>query len=268
MNPVVRSIRHLARVIIRASLLAGWFRASRTSFSPHSRESAIVLVSLWNRPSRIVNVLELLDAQTHNAGVRLFLWNNQRKDHLHYRREIEEFVAVGSLCEVSIVKSPYNLGSISRFYWARKIARSEGAPPIIVLDDDQDVAPEFVQSALAQFHPHALTAWWAWKIDGDYYDRSPALRGERVDHIGPGGMVADSSLFLDGLFFTDIPDRWGLLDDIWLSHYAKRRRWTLEKLDAEIDFVMDETNQAHGQADVKREFYEFLRLQQGEQAAP
>jgi hypothetical protein len=200
----------------------------------------------------------MLDSQTHPGGVRLFLWNNKRADHAYYQGSIERFQANGSLKKVAIVRSPYNLGSISRFYWGRRIARLENAPTMMVLDDDQNIERDFVGKAVAASADRVALGWWAWKIHGSYWDRSPAGVGEDVDHIGPGGMVFDSRILLDSRFFTDIPDRFGLLDDIWFSYFAKKSGYRLSKLDVEIDFVMHDTNQFHGQADVKPEFYRTL----------
>lgn len=215
---------------------------------------------LWNRPERILPVLELLDAQDHPDGIHLYLWNNQRADHDRYRSAIDGFQPAGALRAVSLVKSPHNIGSIARFYWARKLELASPGRPVIVLDDDEDITPGFVSGALAQYDPAAVSAWWAWHIDSAYYwNRHLAEPGERVDHVGPGGSIMSSSVVADPSFFTDIPEEFRMLDDIWLSHYAVARGFELRKLDADITFVLEETNQFHGQGDLKARFYEYLR---------
>ncbi len=221
---------------------------------------ASVLMCLWNRPTRIGPVLRMLDAQDFPDGVRLFLWNNNRSDHDLYVDALSEFQGRtdGTLRRIDLVKSPHNLGSIARFYWARKLSKSRPDAPIIVIDDDQDFPPSFVREAMELYDPAVVRAWWAWTVGDAYWDRLPAEQGGPVDHIGPGGMVCSSRIFADSRFFTDIPDEFRLLDDVWLTYFAKREGYSLAKLPAEIGFVMDETNQHHGQAELKARFYDYL----------
>lgn len=247
------------RRAVRRWLLTGLFPSKRYSFGPVTGGEGLVAMCLWNRPTRVADVLAMMDAQDFPGGVRLFLWNNNRANHGIYEKAIESYRANGGLREVNLVKSPYNLGSIARFYWVRKLARTLDAPPVIVLDDDQDVRNDFVSVAIASCKRRTLTAWWAWRMTDVYWERTEAQVGDSIGHIGPGGMVADSALFLDSDFFTQIPDRFGLLDDIWLSHFAVQKGYTLAKLPVDIDFVMHETNQFFYQHDTKSEFYAYLK---------
>jgi hypothetical protein len=200
----------------------------------------------------------MLDQQDCSTGVRLYLWNNNRADHGYYLAKLLEFIAVGALKGVEIAKSPYNLGSIGRFYWAREIAKRTPGVPIIVVDDDQNFRSTLVSEALATFRPKVVAGWWAWTVEGNYWSRKPAGLGNRVDHIGPGGSVLSSDIFAEDAFFTDIPDQYGLLDDIWLSYFVKSRGYSLAKLPVDIEFVMDNTNQHHTQGYVKPEFFNYL----------
>ena len=213
---------------------------------------------LWNRRSRIDEILTMLDGQDFPDGVELYLWNNNRADHAYYRDAVASFKATGALKLVELAKSPHNVGSIGRFYWAREIAKRAAGSPVVVVDDDQDFSAQFVGQAMTAFDSNTIAGWWAWTIDGGYWDRTPANKGDRVDHIGPGGSVMPAALFLDDEFFTGIPDQFGLLDDLWLSYYAKSRGLRLEKLDIDLEFVMDETNQHHRQGYVKVDFFNYL----------
>jgi hypothetical protein len=247
----------LVKRVIKRRLLAGRFRSESTGFAPVAGGEARVLICLWNRSSRITDILELLDSQDFAPGIRLYLWNNNKSEHEVYRRAIAEFTAKGALKTVDLVKTPYNLGSIARFYWARKL--SADGEPIIVIDDDQDIAPTFVSKAIAAYRPDTISAWWAWTVGDSYWERQKAKPGEHVDHIGPGGMICSSRIFADKTFFTTIPEKYWMLDDIWLSYFATRHGYTLAKLDVDIDFVMDETNQFYSQASLKPDFYASLR---------
>jgi hypothetical protein len=250
-------LKNLVKRVIKRRLLGGHFRSETTEFAPVEGLEARVLMCLWNRPTRMTDVLQLLDAQDFPHGVRLFLWNNNKSEHELYRTAVAAFSAKGALRTVDLVKTPYNLGSIARFYWARKLSVDEG--PIIVIDDDQDIAPTFVSQAINAYRPDTIAAWWAWKIGESYWERERAKPGGPVDHVGPGGMVCSSRIFADKDFFTKIPEKYWMLDDIWLSHFAVTHGYSLEKLPVDIEFVMDETNQFYSQADLKPEFYAALR---------
>lgn len=250
----------LAWLFVRARLIRGRFRSTTYRYGALRGGEALVLMCLWNRPSRITSVLELLDAQDNPGGVRLFLWNNKRSEHQLYTTALRQFPSApdGALRRVDLVRSPINFGSIARFFWARKINRARPGVPVIVLDDDQDFGPTLVRESLRLFEPTALKAWWAWTVGDGYWDRRPAEVGDRVDHIGPGGMVCSSDIFADSRFFTEIPDEFRLLDDVWLTYFAKREGYTLGKLPVDIRFVMDESNQFHGQTDLKWQFFDYL----------
>lgn len=218
-----------------------------------------MLMCLWNRPSRLTETLAMLDAQDFPAGVRLYLWNNKRSAHRQYLSVLAQYEASGGSTLVDLVKSPFNLGSMARFYWARKLAQTGYTGPVIVIDDDEDFETSFVSTAVAHYRPDMVTAWWAFFIGVSYWERGYAVVGGPVDHIGPGGMVCSAELFLNDEFFRLLPDRFWLMDDIWLSHFARTRGYGLAKLPVDITMVMEETNQYHSLVSAKEEFYRYLQ---------
>lgn len=213
---------------------------------------------LWNRPERFHKVLSQLDAQDFKEGIELLLWNNKSSDHRFYLNTLADFKAAGALRKVSVVRSPFNLGSIGRFYWARKLALSGRVGPIIVIDDDEDLGSDFISTCVRVYEPRVVSAWWAFAVGKDYFDRIPSEIGGRVDHVGPGGMVCNAELFLDPKFFEELPDKFWFLDDLWFTYFAKSSGYVLAKLPVEIEFVLPETNQHHHLGDLKREFFEIL----------
>lgn len=259
LRKAVGRVRLVRQRSIRRRLLAGDFRSTPFHWNVRGGE-AIVLMCLWNRPQRLIDVLQQLDAQVGISGVRLYLWNNNRADHDGYLKTLAEFAPTGALAAVDIVKSPYNLASISRFYWARKLSFDAPDSPVIVLDDDQDITQDFVEICLREYRPDRVSAFWAFRIDGTgYWDRDFAVVGGKVDHVGPGGMVCRLGLFQDERFFTRMPEKYWLLDDLWFTHFALRAGLTLAKLPVDIVFVLEETNQHWTQGEMKRDFYDFLQ---------
>ncbi|MFB2557301.1 hypothetical protein [Herbiconiux liangxiaofengii] len=248
------------KALLRRRLLADRFAMEHFSYSEAgSRAPQPVLICLWNRPTRLADVIAMLDSQLDVPdGVELHIWNNNKLDHDHYRDVLRRARPTGALRSAWIARTPYNLGSIGRFYLARRIAAERGSTPVIVIDDDEVFDSSFVSVAQQHFDPKAITAWWAFSVGDAYFARVPAEPGGRVDHIGPGGSVMDAAIFSDRSFFTDIPDRYLYLDDLWLTWWARDRGYTLAKLPVEISMVMDETNQYHGLLDLKEEFFDVL----------
>ncbi|MFB2584784.1 glycosyltransferase family 2 protein [Herbiconiux liukaitaii] len=251
------------KAVIRRRLLAGRFRSDDFDISAPGAgrpRGVAVLMCLWNRPGHFRTMLELLDAQTGTPPIDLYLWNNNKVEHDLYLEELAFYRPSGALRSVRIVRSPYNLGSIARFYWARALAKKR-EQPIIVIDDDEVIEPTFVQTALEVHEPGAVHAWWAFTVaSDDYFDRTPAVVGGPVDHVGPGGMVCSSAIFLDDEFFTALPQRYWMLDDLWFTWFATSRGYTLKKLPVEIEFVLSDTNQHWSLGDLKREFFRYLSV--------
>lgn len=248
----------VAKALIRKFLLTGKFPAQSFVFTPHTGREIPIMMCLWNRPSRVVDMMRQLDRQDFTDGVELFLWNNNRKDHAKYLDLIRGFTGGGALHRVSIVRTPFNLGSIARFYWARKLAVAGRVGPVIVVDDDEDVTDDFVSICARVYAPDMAYGFWAWTMGKTYWDRTPAVVGGPVDHVGPGGMVCDIALFRDPAFFREMPLQFWMLDDVWFSYFAKQKGLTLSKLPVDIEFVLPETNQHHTQGPMKDDFFKYL----------
>lgn len=258
--PLPAPLERAAKSLIRRRLLAGRFRSTDFVHRPADGTEVAVLMCLWNRPERLVPMLDLLDGQSDAPPVAVHLWNNNKADHEFYLEQLRTWRPVGAVQSVRIVKTPYNLGSIARFYWARALAKVR-TQPIVVIDDDEDIEPTFVSTALAVHEPRTVHGWWAFTVaSDDYFDREPAVVGGPVDHLGPGGSISSSELFLDDEFFTALPQRYWMLDDLWFTHFARSRGYALAKLPVEIEFVLHETNQHWSLGDLKREFYRYLQV--------
>lgn len=237
---------------------AGRFRMRGLKRHGDPGELAVV-VCLWNRRERIDAVLTQLDAQ-FGPRVRLLLWNNHPKDDGYYRQRVAAYRPHGSLAEVSLVSSRVNVGGLGRFFIARRLWTEGYRDPFVMLDDDQDVSGHFLQDLLAASGQRTIAGYWAWTMSGDYWARVPAEPGDRVSYVGTGGCACDIDIVSDLSFFTELPRYFSFLEDIWMCGYARKRGWTLRKVDTPLEFVLDETNQHHTLAERKAEFYRYLDL--------
>lgn len=261
MPPGVSRLRGALREhLLRSAFPRGRFRLRR--FGSPRADAALVVICLWNRHIRFPEILDELAAQDVAGGIVLGLWNNDRSLRRYYETEIEAWSATrgdSAISSVMITHSPVNTGGFGRFYMGRRLARELSAESVIFLDDDQRVEPDFVRRALAQGAPRTVASWWGWRIaNDDYWDRTRALPGEAIDYAGTGGMVLDPSLLDDPELVSGLESEHWFLEDIWLSHLAKQRGWRLIALDAQIEFVMDETNQHHALGSAKPAYYRAL----------
>lgn len=222
-----------------------------------------VLMCLWNRPTRLIPMLEMIDAQTTDAAVDVYLWNNNKADHAEYMSQLESYTPTGRIRSVSIVKTPFNLGSIARFYWARQLVAQGVTGPVVVVDDDEEIPADFLEVCLREYHPRTAVAFWAWIVHDSYWNRTFAEPGDVVNHVGPGGMVCDIEIFGNESFFRDLPLEYWFLDDLWFTYFAREHGYELRRLPVHIDFVLDETNQYRSFIDKKVEFFEYLRALDG-----
>jgi hypothetical protein len=129
---------------------------------------------------------------------------------------------------------------------------------VILLDDDQQIEPDFIARLLEAWSPRTLAGVWAWRIHGDYWDRSEAGSGQTATYIGTGGAVADADLVGSDELVTTLPLRRLFLEDIWLSAFAIRHNWTLRGVQAGYRFTDLAGNQWHAIADSKSHFYDEL----------
>lgn len=224
-----------------------------------SPEAIPVVLCLWNRPSRIESQLQQLADQVSPAPLRLMLWNNKPANDRHYRERVAALLRPGSIASIEYFSSPTNLGGVARFLAARHARASGYRGPFIMLDDDQDVSPTFVGDLMSAYSPGTYAGWWVWKMDGSYWARTEVLPGEPANYVGTGGSICDSEIVSNDRFFTSLPYRYGFLEDIWASAWAERLGWRMTKVATDISFVMSELDQAHDLADLKREFFDYLR---------
>jgi hypothetical protein len=246
-----------------------WVRVYRNSYerpvrfdllSGTIRSAAIpVVMCLWNRPFRIADIVESLDAQLSERPIRLIFWNNQRSDDAVYRASIAATRPHGAVASIEYRASPVNLGGIGRFIAVRQLVRDGYDGPFIMLDDDEVVSDSFVSDLLAGYSPRTYAGWWAWVNQGSYNVRTAAVPGGPATYVGTGGAICDSALVTTPGFFDDLPPRYAFVEDLWASHVAKSLDWTLTKIETPIELILEESNQYRHFGDRKTEFFDILQ---------
>jgi len=212
-----------------------------------------VVVAVWRRPESLPETLRSLEEQTHSA-IRLCVWNNNPS----LRSVVDATVARSSGLDVDVVHSSRNIGGFGQFYFARRLAQEHRS--VVFLDDDQVPEPDFIATLLREHRPRTLAGIWGYRFSGRerYLDRVAAEPGERITYCGTGGMIADSSIFLDrGVF--GCPRRFWFVWDLWLSYYADHVvGWPLYKSGAEVLTGSDEHDISRVLYPTKERLFRYL----------
>lgn len=229
----------------------------------HAEHEAIVdiVLCVWGRIDSLPWSLSCLEFQREKR-FRLLIWNN----NVERRRAVEEKVGeFKPKFPVRIFHSDKNYGSFGRFL----LIKANGVrmdQPVITIDDDQALCPEFVSALLERFDPDRLVGSWAWRFKpgGSYWDRERCQEGAEAHYIGAGGLIFDPKICAIDAFHGEIPERFYLVDDVWMSFYASRVLG--HKLIAAPELwreVRDGKNQYPALYNTKIEFLNWLRSEKG-----
>jgi hypothetical protein len=216
-----------------------------------------VIIALWNRPDRAIELVQEISRQDSERPLRLLLWNNQRKHSDQYRLAADALENMGALGSIELVSSPLNIGGIGRFFIIQKLRRRGYSGPVVMIDDDQVVHERFVQDLLDRWSPRSIVGVWAFRQHGAYWNRSELSDAEEATYVGTGGCACDASIVDDPSFFS-VPDRYSFIEDQWMSFRARTFRWRLAKATTAYQFVLQDRNQYHGLVELKEEFFRFL----------
>ena len=132
---------------------------------------------------------------------------------------------------------------------------------VIFIDDDQIFDDQFIETLVKESKPKTISGWYAWNINGNYFNRVPAI--EQADYVGTGGMICDVNVFKDLNLFK-IPKKYWLVEDLWLSFFSKYELgYELLKSKVKMQFVKGEDKRdlftVYDLGPLKEEFYTYLR---------
>ena len=219
-----------------------------------------VVVCLWNRPGRVTDVLRNVASQ-HGAGpLHLVLWNNNPEHFGSARTQVSAHGLSGALQSIDLFESRSNLLGMGRFVAIRALVNSGYLRSIaITLDDDQDVPPDFAATLAAEAGAQTVSGLWAFDIGETYWSRTQLSDpGASANYVGTGGAAWPVALVEEDAFFTSIPLRFRMIEDLWASFQARAKGWRLIRSATEATFVMQEQDQGHALHRHKTQFYRVL----------
>lgn len=242
-----KALRGQRRRLANSIQLVGWDRAE----GPPRRETAArrggvvsadpvvpVVLCVWRRLHRLPETIALLERQ-EGSRVELHVWNNAPRA----RALVDSIAQRASGIAVHVTHSSRNVGGFGRFYVARALAARH--PFAIFIDDDIAFSSTLASDLIAEAGPRSMSGHWAFHLESpsDFSARSEALPGELVDYCGTGGMVTDTSIFLEPALFQ-CPRRFWFIEDLWLSYFASQvLGWELRKSSAAFQMSYDGVDQ-------------------------
>ena len=93
-------------------------------------------------------------------------------------------------------------------------------------------------------------------VEKIYNSKVKLEKDECGNYAGTGGLICNSSLFLNDDFF-DCPEEYWIIDDLWLSFYIlKHTNLKIQELKTNIQFIRDTKATHMTLGNLKQEFSE------------
>lgn len=170
---------------------------------------------LYKRTNRLDDLIEDLKHQTYQ-DFNLHIWNNGNETIAN---------SLFPTDRIRIVNSRVNLGSQARFILAKQTIGN----PIIFIDDDLSLMPDFVEYNYNQYIHYGNTAilgWFGRRFHNEsYWDSvmidSTRFCGVAMDYIGTGGMILDRWIVDQEESLQHIPEEYNQVEDLYLSYIAR-----------------------------------------------
>jgi glycosyltransferase involved in cell wall biosynthesis len=152
----------------------------------------------------------------------------------------------------------------NRGAWARVLdydAISADTEYAILIDDDLDLEPNFVEYCRSIAEPFTIKGRGARIFGKTYMDREPVEDGDECDCVGAQGTVLDARVLKHPELVDEIdPERIFMMDDLWLSFVAKTWfGYRLYRADTPATVVVDGKDAYSGLLGKKNELLQELR---------
>jgi len=211
-----------------------------------------VIFAIYKRWDRIGDIMKQLREQTID-NFNVSIWNNSGKAlKIDFPKE-----------RLLVFNSEKNVGTGDR--WAL-VNKTQG-DPIICFDDDEDLAPDFVEyhfKEYLKFGDKCVLGWYSKLLNPKSYRGELAIKlsyGTEVDYIGGGGSVRGRSLFEveSRLVESNFYQRYNHADDLWHSYLARLRGYRLISIEPRCTLLLDRDNENKKYKQQKEQAFQELR---------
>ncbi|KAG5178650.1 hypothetical protein JKP88DRAFT_329340, partial [Tribonema minus] len=225
----------LLQLISKESKMAQLEHVNSLPRSSEMEEDIHVFLVTWGRVHLLHETIQsLVQLQTVAHRVRLHIWNNNPL----IREQVDAIVTLFPSITLDVIHSKINLFSYARFLHIKKVMAQEQLDYVVIVDDDQQFPPDYLEQLWNDRRPRTYTSWWGRKFKGQSYfkgvpDYKELANGARpdikdFDYAGPGGCIIDANAFAMAATLA-IPQRYATLDDLWLSYVMHMAHWSVRR---------------------------------------
>jgi len=189
---------------------------------------------VYARADRVPKMLEQLKTQTIQ-NFKVNLWNNSGQ-----KLNISNFPQD----KIQIIESKTNIGSQARFRLAKKTIGN----PIIFFDDDETLAPNFIEynyKEYLKYGPKVILGWFTRTFTQESYWKSTgAGHGQEVDYIATKAMILDREIIDKEPLLQNIPKDFAKVEDLYLCYIARMKyNMKMIKIDRTTSSFVDNKDQ-------------------------
>jgi len=186
-----------------------------------------VFLCVYKRLENLPQALQQLDGQTFK-NFRVHILNNSFKA----KDKVDKIVSdnKGKL-DVVVKHFEFNQGPMIRFFEAKNSEYEY----VVFLDDDESFSYNMMDTFNSEKGPKKLVARVGANFKDNIHIRTSVLCGD-AKYVGPGGMIADASMFRMEEFWKDWKPEFYVADDLWLSYFAEKSGW--KKIAIKIGIVL------------------------------
>lgn len=186
-----------------------------------------VFLCVYKRLENLRESLEQLNEQTFK-DFRLHVLNNNPA----VRSKLDKIVSdyKGNL-DVVVKHYDFNQGPMIRFFEAK----NSDYDYVVFLDDDEFFSVSMMETFNKEKAHKTLAARVGANFKDNIHVRSSVLSGD-AKYLGPGGMIADASIFRMEDFWKEWKPEFYVADDLWLSYFAEKNGW--KKIAIKIGIVL------------------------------
>jgi len=185
----------------------------QTNNNTNTKEIIEVCFLIYKRHQRLPEILNQLKAQTIQ-NFKVNIWNNSDKE-----LDISNFPQD----RIQVINSKENVGSQARF----KLAKKTTGNPIIFIDDDENLYPNFIEyyyNQYLKFGPKSILGYFTRTFNQESYWKSAGYPyGSEVDYIATKAMILDREIIDKEPLLQNIPQPFVKVEDLYLCSIARMK---------------------------------------------
>lgn len=184
------------------------------------QEPIHVVMCTWKRNKLLNTILQNQNTQTVAPRIHLHLLNNNPKERETLTAIIEQFNKTKPAITVTLKHFENKLYGFQRFQYIKTdLLVNHVADYVIMVDDDQQFPPEWVESIYHLRQPQTYKSWWGTAFTTNNYWQKRHTIDDKFDYGGTGGSIIDTSIFFTTTKLWNVPADPIVynIEDLWLS---------------------------------------------------